>query len=310
VHAGLNFRRGNLYKCLILNRLAAKELTGYDLVLNSNNCLQFLPDEPAWLHYIHFPLAANFEFKMEYGKSPAFRAYSAPAMALLKLVPGSPGPRSLVAGNSEFTADAIAAVENVAREQVEVLYPPVSPPDASPRPDREDLVVSIGTFSSPKRQLEQIAVAARFPDLPFVIIGNSSYDPRYFAACEEAAARCPNVRLLGNAPWSEVEDHLLRARWFLHTTHHEPFGISPVEAMLRGCLPLGHDSGGVRETVPWPELRYRDLDDLTRKLEALRDGAGESRRLEILTHARKFTPEAFRPAFAALIDRVAGLVPA
>ena len=48
VHSSIDFRRGNLYKCLLLNRLAAQELASYDLILNGNNCLQFLPTKPAW----------------------------------------------------------------------------------------------------------------------------------------------------------------------------------------------------------------------------------------------------------------------
>ncbi|MCA9752557.1 MAG: glycosyltransferase family 4 protein [Gemmatimonadetes bacterium] len=310
VHTAPDFRRGNLYKCLLLNKLAAHDLEDYDLILNSNNCLQFLPTKPAWIHYIHFPLAGNFEFKMEYGKSPAARLYAAPAMAILKLVPAALGHRALVLGNSEFTSDVIARAENLPRESVGVLYPPVSAPEGAPRMDREDLVVSIGTFSPPKRQLEQIEFAARFPEVRFVLIGNASYDPKYVRECEAAAGSLPNVRILGNAKWSEIEDHLGRARWFVHSTRHEPFGISPVEAMLRGCIPLVHDSGGVRETVPFSELRWTDGEDLAAKFEAVRLRDEVELRGRLLAHARRFTPEFFRPAFGAALDRVLAIEPA
>ena len=304
VHSSIDFRRGNLYKCLLLNRLAAQELRDYDLILNGNNCLQFLPTDPAWIHYIHFPLAANFNFKMEYGKSTAFRLYSAPAMAVLKFVPGKIGHRAIVVGNSNFTADVIADTEDIPRDAVGTLYPPVSPPDEPIRAEREDLCVSLGTFSPPKRQMEQIEFARRFPEVRFVLMGNSNYDPKYFAACEEAAAELPNVSLLGSAPWPEVEENLCRARWFVHSTRHEPFGISPVEAMLRGCIPLAHDSGGVRETVPLAELRYSDLDDLVTKFEASRLRDEEELRAQLVAHAQQFTPKFFRPQFATLLDRV------
>jgi len=309
VYPSPDIRRGNLYKCLLLNRLAARNLAGYDLIVNQNNCLQFLPTGPAWIHYLHFPLKANFNFKMEYGKSVAARLYAAPAMAILKLVPASLGERRVVLGNSGFAADAIAAAEGIPREEIGVLYPPVSAPTEPLRAERDDLVVSIGTISSPKRQLEQIAFAARFPEVRFVLIGNASYDPKYVRTCEAAATDLPNVRLLGNAKWDEIEDHLGRARWFVHSTRHEPFGISPVEAMLRGCIPLVHDSGGPRETVPFEELRWTDGEDLAMKFEAVRLRDEVELRALLLAHARRYTPEHFRPAFGEILDRMTGPVP-
>ncbi len=44
----------------------------------------------------------------------------------------------------------------------------------------------------------------------------------------------------------------------------EHFGISIVEAMALGCLPIVHDSGGMREFVP-AQYRYTSIEQAAEK---------------------------------------------
>jgi len=80
---------------------------------------------------------------------------------------------------------------------------------------------------------------------------------------------------------------LQESRYFLHTVVNEPFGLTAVQAMAAGCLPIVHDSGGQRETVPNPRLRYRTLDeapDMIRFLEALDTTTFESLTTQLQQH--------------------------
>jgi glycosyltransferase involved in cell wall biosynthesis len=53
-----------------------------------------------------------------------------------------------------------------------------------------------------------------------------------------------------------VEKALQNSKIFLHSMQNEPFGISTVEALNAGCIPVTHDSGGQQEIVLDSRFRY------------------------------------------------------
>ena len=69
----------------------------------------------------------------------------------------------------------------------------------------------------------------------------------------------------------------------------EPFGLTAVQAVAAGALPLVHDSGGQRETVPDATLRYTSLDDVPALIAAFEaDPQGRRRRQAALfTHVQE-----------------------
>jgi glycogen synthase len=69
-----------------------------------------------------------------------------------------------------------------------------------------------------------------------------------------------------NASSSELEKIHSASQFFLHTMREEPFGISTVEAILNGCIPVVHNSGGSAEIVRKEQLLYSDISDATNKL--------------------------------------------
>jgi len=58
-----------------------------------------------------------------------------------------------------------------------------------------------------------------------------------------------SVKLLTDQPFAKLVELLSRAKVFLRTLHHEPFGISIVEAMAAGCVPVVPRNGG-----PWCDI--------------------------------------------------------
>ena len=56
----------------------------------------------------------------------------------------------------------------------------------------------------------------------------------------------PNVTFRPNASYSEVREVLGRSMAGLHSMRDEHFGISVVEYMAAGCIPIAHDSGALR----------------------------------------------------------------
>lgn len=177
----------------------------------------------------------------------------------------------LVLANSNFTA-------NITRKfmaaDVKVLYPPVprtffddlteSPASAS----RENVVVTVSRFGVNKG-LEKIPYIATLlgEDTKFVIIGLLQ-SSRVYEAVKQQIKRLDvsdRVLLLPNASRSEIKEVLKKAKIYLHTRIGEHFGISIVEAMAAGCVPIVPNSGGMGEFVP-QEYRYQTIPEAAEKI--------------------------------------------
>jgi glycosyltransferase involved in cell wall biosynthesis len=88
-----------------------------------------------------------------------------------------------------------------------------------------------------------------------------------------------------------------QSRYFLHALIDEPFGITAVQAIAAGCMPIVHDSGGQREVVPYTSLRYGSMDEIPGLIEALEhtgDSSFDALLDELLLHIKShFTEDIF-----------------
>ena len=69
-----------------------------------------------------------------------------------------------------------------------------------------------------------------------------------------------------NASSSELEKIHSASQFFLHTMREEPFGISTVEAILNGCIPVVHNSGGSAEIVGNEQLVFDNNNEAIKNL--------------------------------------------
>lgn len=153
----------------------------------------------------------------------------------------------------------------------DVLFPPVQVEALHPRAERDRGVLSVGRFFAPgyghsKRQLEmvrffgRIVRAGRLPGWRMYVVGGAEpTQQRYVDAVRRAAAGLP-VEVLINAPRPRVEELLSSCSVFWSATGYgeveqrrpwtsEHFGITTVEAMAGGCVPVVIDRAGQREIV-------------------------------------------------------------
>lgn len=300
--------RGSMYQAVLLNWLSRNQLRAYDLVVNSNNFLGFLPTSVPRVHYIHFPLSQVFAETERYQR-PLWKLTALPLRFVVSRSEGEILPGDGVCTNSAYTAHWIQ--QQWPGVEAEVLGGPVAMPDAPNRSGPRDIdVVTVGAINPDKHQLLQVQIAARFPKRKFVIVGYNSA-PAYYEEVMRTIRELglSNVQVITDATRDEVDDYLDRARVFLHTKRDEHFGLSIGEAVGHGCLPVIHDSGGQVEIVPDPRLRYRDVEGavqiLTRLLEG--DAELEAEVAALREHVRQFRPEAFRARFAALVRRTIGV---
>jgi glycosyltransferase involved in cell wall biosynthesis len=171
-----------------------------------------------------------------------------------------------ILANSEFTRGWI---RRLWQRDAAVLFPPIRVGDLAPRTDRSKTIVSVGRFFRPglghaKRQLEMVrmfgALAPRLPGWTFHVVGG--VEPAHESYLEEvraAAAGLP-VELHPNAPRAVVDRLLDEASVFWSATglgededaapwNQEHFGMTTVEAMAGGCVPVVIDRAGQREIV-------------------------------------------------------------
>jgi glycosyltransferase involved in cell wall biosynthesis len=95
---------------------------------------------------------------------------------------------------------------------------------------------------------------------------------------------------------------LKKAEIALHTMVGEHFGISIVEAMALGCIPIVHDSGGMVEFVP-EQYRYQTVTDAAEKISREMAGWSVSKADEAKAIADRFSLPNFSERFMRLFSK-------
>lgn len=174
-----------------------------------------------------------------------------------------------IMANSEFTRGWIRAFWDT---DSEVLFPPIQTDRMHPTTEREKAIVTVGRFFSPglghaKRQLEMVQFfgrAHRSGALPadwrlYVVGGCEESQQPYLRQVKDAGRGLP-VEVIANAPRGTVERLLSTSSVFWSATGYgedvqkapwssEHFGMTTVESMAGGCVPVVIDRAGQKEIV-------------------------------------------------------------
>ncbi len=235
----------------VLQLLQKKARRKYDLVINT---FGDIVSSLANITYVHFPLRAAVEFsQVPAFSSPlkwrAVASYYYMALAVLDRI--SPGT---LLTNSKFVQKIIRDV--LGRRSL-VVYPPVDVESFSTqylqKQQKDSIVATISSFT-PKRHLERIPIIAKqTKSANFVILGKANqYSSLVLTKLEEQIRSLGvenKVELKINVSSKELRETLARAKVYLHVMPSEHFGISVVEAMASGCIPVVNRSGG-----PWLDI--------------------------------------------------------
>jgi glycosyltransferase involved in cell wall biosynthesis len=249
----------------------------YDLCINSNNTILFAPANDA-ISYIHFPREARilsvYEKTGAQKSSPT--AYERLLTSLFRY--RRYNENNKIIANSSYTKSIIERVyPEIRPSDISVLYPPIYPKEGSPDRKKRDVVCTLGRFSLDKRQLEQIQIAERLPDLQFEIMGfvGDRNGRIYFNKCQNYVKdnRVTNVTLFPSLAYEEVDDK-----------------------------PVVHDSGGQREIVPIGALRFSNA---AAAIDILKDtdrlDTGEIQRI-LRENIKRFEVNRFREQIFSILE--------
>ncbi len=291
--------RGLLYQRLIYNWFQIRRVAStktFDLVLSTQD-IAYVPTVRApVVQYCHFP--EYFWHLESQSSSPFWKLYYQPATQFYR---NRVRRVRTFLSNSEYTR---GFVRSKWQRDAATIYPPcpIETYDGfSKSAAREELVISVGRISPEKRFDLFLDLARMVHSVKFVIIGTVQL-PRYY---EHLRDRAPGNVSFVISPLRKVRDILGRAMAYVHCAENEHFGITIVEAMAAGCVPIVHDSGGPREIVNEDVgFRWRDLGTAANCISGLSHDDELRQRLSAAAAARakRFSPEIFESKMSKLFE--------
>ena len=250
----------------LLSTLQTLGLKDSDMVINTSGFVlpYKLPRSIPSMIYIHGPtliLDSDYQKYSKYGTSLFWSAYIKPYKILANMLERTAISRAnIILANSKFTRDSITKAYTGAKPSI--LYPPVDIERFSRAyscSSRKPEVLVVSRFS-PEKQIEKIIQIARLVDnnIVFRIFGSLlPANRQYFNSLSKMVNlhRLENrVNLIPNASSDEIVCSMSTSRVYLHAAFGEPFGISIIEAMAAGLVPVIPSIGGCSEIVPFNHL--------------------------------------------------------
>jgi glycosyltransferase involved in cell wall biosynthesis len=256
------------------------------------------------LLYLHHPDLARF-----------WQRYEDAGAGIAGLLRGRTRPWILLAGfsierlkqatmiaNSNWTAERAAESYGV---PAAALYPPITQaPVQLPWESRENSFVATGRWDPAKRTdwIVDVLTAVRVhhPGIRLHVAGTREPglegDRHYRMLHSLAQANRDWMILHEDLSRPDLLELLGRCRYSIHALPNEHFGMAPAEAMMAGCIPFVHASGGQVEIAGSdPRLCYLD-EEAVPKIRAMLDSpeSQSSVRAQLAQRRHLFSVDRFR----------------
>jgi len=190
---------------------------------------------------------------------------------------------SQIWANSIFTQTYIELYWN---QESSVIYPPVQSFDSCEAKRDPYQITNVGRFMSPKEGhsknqhllIEAFKTLCESSDKPWTLnlIGGVSTRDAYFRKIQELVDKSKlQINLYPNSSQELLQEKLRTSQFYWHATgmnvkasepeKMEHFGISVVEALNAGAIPIVFDGAGPAEILEnFPELRFRTIEGLAK----------------------------------------------
>lgn len=222
--------------------------------------------------------------------------------------------------NSNFTKNFIDKTYGIVSE---VLYPPVDVDSFKPA-KKENIILSVGRFFAPSHPKKQEIMIKAFKDMykkipgwKFVLAGGVFKGSEVeLVKLKELTGNLP-IELIGDPDFKNIKDLYSQAKIYWHAAGFgedlknnpekaEHFGISTVEAMASGCIPIVFSGGGQKEIIQdgkngflWKNIE--DLSSLTLKVISNK-GLQDKITQNVVMDSNKYSKERFYESFKKIIS--------
>ena len=234
---GISGRFVRLRRLLLVNDFLERSRSKYDLIIDTSSNMPTKVD----VVYVHYPTILRTSNR----SGLHWRLYDKLVQYTSNRLLGKP---KLVLCNSSWTAEKFKSAYNN-DFTIEVLYPPVDVEYFSKVAGniKENIVVTVSRFTPEKNMEKIVDVADKLRDFRFVMIGGrAKYSESVIDNINKRIRelRANNVELLFDVPRDKLREMLGSAKYYLHPPYAKHFGISVVEAMSTGCIPIVYRDGG------------------------------------------------------------------
>ena len=212
----------------------------------------------------------------------------------------------LLIANSKFTQESLRKKFD---KNSTVIYPPVELNTFQNNIVKEQNVVTISRYSQEKNIGFAIDVLCKI-DTKYTVIGNTKtrVNELYFknlAAKLKGQKKQHDIFLLKNLERDRVIENLKKSKVYFHASP-ETFGITIVESIAAGCIPIVPDNSAHKETVPFAELRYEpnNNDDAEKKIREALSGKYDDLLKPLQRSLSNYDKENFKKSFIGYLENI------
>ncbi|MCK4815120.1 glycosyltransferase, partial [bacterium] len=207
---------------------------------------------------------------------------------------------------SQFTASLFQQAHGV---ELPVIYPPIDLAGRNFHLDDlncRDTLTFFSRIVDYKRPEMVLDLANKYRHIRCVIMGAVSQHRRPFYEKLQRLAKemgMTEIIFLENPSNQRVKEELSRTRFYIFPTINEHFGITTVEAIASGAIPYVHDSGGQKEIVIDPRLRFLDS-EFIKKFDVLTKLSSEELngiRRSLLAHIQQYSETVYNAKMLSFI---------
>jgi len=251
--------------------------------------------------YIHHPLLKKIESHPHHLRNRLyFSAYQSFLNSRKRDI-----TRKLFFANSKFTADAVKSEFGLTPY---ILYPPISTDlldynGTESDDQRDNTVITVARISAEKNLKIIPYIAKLTSNISFTIVGllDSIQEFNSLIRLINELGVSDKVKILTNIKRNDLKRILRTSKVYLHTSVNEHFGISIVEGMASGCIPIVHNSGGPKEFVP-SSRRYATIEDAAQKIDKAVDRWSPKEACSLSSYAEKFSVSNFSERFMKIFN--------